>query len=155
MEKGRVLPLAKAAKEAVKIPILCGGRMTDPDLAAPALAAGSIDGIVLGRPSLADPAYPQKVAMGCPEDIRPCIGCNQGCIGALMIGRRAGCAVNPQAAREASFDLTPAAIIRTLDLRKPIYRKLAAYGHMGREDLGVKWENTDRVDELKAAVAAL
>ena len=56
---------------------------------------------------------------------------------------------------EKVFDLTPAAIIRDLDLRKPIYRQLAAYGHMGREDLGVKWENTDRVDELKAAVAAL
>ena len=56
---------------------------------------------------------------------------------------------------EKVFDLTPAAIIRDLGLRKPIYRKLAAYGHMGREDLGVKWENTDRVEELKAAVAAL
>ena len=44
---------------------------------------------------------------------------------------------------EKVFDLTPAAIIRELDLRKPIYRQLAAYGHMGREDLGVKWENTD------------
>ena len=54
---------------------------------------------------------------------------------------------------ERVFDLTPAAIIRDLDLRKPIYRQLAAYGHMGREDLGVKWENTDRVDALKAAVA--
>ena len=53
------------------------------------------------------------------------------------------------------FDLRPSAIIRDLDLRKPIYRQLAAYGHMGREDLGVKWENTDRVDALKAAVAAL
>lgn len=54
---------------------------------------------------------------------------------------------------EKVFDLTPAAIIRDLDLRKPIYRQLAAYGHMGREDLGVKWENIDRVDALKAAVA--
>ena len=54
---------------------------------------------------------------------------------------------------EKVFDLTPAAIIRDLELRKPIYRQLAAYGHMGREDLGVKWENTDRVDALKAAVA--
>ena len=54
---------------------------------------------------------------------------------------------------EKVFDLTPAAIIRDLDLRKPIYRQMAAYGHMGREDLGVKWENTDRVDALKAAVA--
>ena len=52
------------------------------------------------------------------------------------------------------FDLRPAAIIRDLDLRKPIYRQLAAYGHMGREDLGVKWETTDRVDALKAAVNA-
>ena len=51
-----------------------------------------------------------------------------------------------------AFDLRPAAIIRDLDLRKPIYRQLAAYGHMGREDLGVKWETTDRVDALKAAV---
>jgi len=51
------------------------------------------------------------------------------------------------------FDLRPTAIIRDLDLRKPIYRQLAAYGHMGREDLGVAWEKTDRVEALKAAVA--
>lgn len=108
MEKGRVIPLAAAVKQAVKIPILCGGRMNDPDLAAQAIAQGKLDAVVLGRPSLADPAYPQKVATGRPEDIRPCIGCNQGCIGALKVGRRAGCAVNPQAAREASFALTPA-----------------------------------------------
>ena len=48
-----------------------------------------------------------------------------------------------------TFDLRPAAIIDELDLRKPIYRQLAAYGHMGREDLGVKWEKTDKVDVLK------
>ena len=58
-----------------------------------------------------------------------------------------------EAAVEKVFDLTPAAIIRDLDLRKPIYRQLAAYGHLGREDLGVKWENTDREDALKAALA--
>jgi len=51
------------------------------------------------------------------------------------------------------FDLRPAAIISELDLRKPIYRRLAAYGHMGREDLGVLWEKTDKVDALKAALA--
>ena len=51
------------------------------------------------------------------------------------------------------FDLRPTAIIRDLDLRRPIYRKLAAYGHMGREDLGVTWEKTDRAEALKAAVA--
>ena len=50
------------------------------------------------------------------------------------------------------FDLRPSAIIRDLDLRKPIYRQLAAYGHMGREDLGVTWEKTDRVEAIKAAL---
>ena len=58
-----------------------------------------------------------------------------------------------EAAVRKVFDLRPTAIIRDLDLCKPIYRPLAAYGHMGREDLGVKWEKTDRVDQLKAAVA--
>ena len=48
------------------------------------------------------------------------------------------------------FDLRPAAIIRDLDLKKPQYRRLAAYGHMGREDLGVAWEKTDRVEALRA-----
>ena len=59
-----------------------------------------------------------------------------------------------QAVRKV-FDLRPTAIIRDLDLRRPIYRQLAAYGQMGREDLGVSWEKTDRIDALKAAVAAL
>ena len=53
---------------------------------------------------------------------------------------------------EKVFDLRPAAIIRDLDLRKPIYRQLAAYGHFGREELGVAWEKTDRVDALKTAL---
>ena len=47
------------------------------------------------------------------------------------------------------FDLRPSAIIKRLDLRRPIYEKLAAYGHMGREDLGVTWEKLDKVDEIK------
>ena len=50
------------------------------------------------------------------------------------------------------FDLRPTAIIRDLGLKKPIYRQLAAYGHMGREDLGVKWEETDRTEALLDAV---
>ena len=58
-----------------------------------------------------------------------------------------------QAVRKV-FDLRPTAIIRDLDLRRPIYRQLAAYGHMGREDLGVTWEKTDRVDALRAAAEA-
>ena len=50
------------------------------------------------------------------------------------------------------FDLRPAAIISALELRKPQYKALAAYGHMGREELGVAWEKTDKVEELKAAI---
>ena len=50
------------------------------------------------------------------------------------------------------FDFRPAAIIRDLDLRRPIYRRLAAYGHMGREDLGVRWEDTDRAQALREAI---
>ena len=53
------------------------------------------------------------------------------------------------------FDLRPSAIIDALDLRRPIYKQVAAYGHMGREDLGVPWEETNRVDALKDAIAAL
>ena len=56
------------------------------------------------------------------------------------------------AAVEKVFDLRPASIIKMLDLRKPQYKQLAAYGHMGREDLGVAWEKTDKVDALKAAL---
>ena len=58
-----------------------------------------------------------------------------------------------QAVRQV-FDFTPAGIIRELDLRRPIYRPLAAYGHMGREDLGVRWEDTDKAEALRRAVNA-
>ena len=50
------------------------------------------------------------------------------------------------------FDLRPAAIIQDLDLRRPIYRQIAAYGHFGRSDLDLPWEKLDRVEELKAAL---
>ena len=60
-----------------------------------------------------------------------------------------------EAAVAQVFDLRPRAIIDTLELRKPIYRQLAAYGHIGREDLGVKWENTDKVDALLKVVNSL
>ncbi len=54
---------------------------------------------------------------------------------------------------ENTFDLRPYAIIKELDLRKPIYKQLAAYGHVGRTDLGVRWEDCDKVDELKKYVS--
>jgi len=59
-----------------------------------------------------------------------------------------------EAAISAVFDLRPAAIAEHLDLRRPIYRQTAAYGHFGRPDLDLPWEHTGRVDQLKAAVAS-
>ena len=57
-----------------------------------------------------------------------------------------------EAAVEKVFDLRPTAIIRTLDLQRPIYRQTAAYGHFGRTDIDLPWERTDRTEELKAAL---
>ena len=59
------------------------------------------------------------------------------------------------AAVDKVFDLRPSSIIKMLDLKKPQYRKLAAYGHMGREDLGVTWEKTDKIDAIKAELAEI
>ena len=56
---------------------------------------------------------------------------------------------------EAHFDLRPGAIIRDLDLRRPIFRKTAAYGHFGRDDIEAPWENTDRAEQLRAAAKQL
>ena len=55
---------------------------------------------------------------------------------------------------EKTFDLRPAAIIKNLDLRRPIYRQVAAYGHFGRTDIDVPWERTDKAQALKDAVKA-
>ncbi len=57
----------------------------------------------------------------------------------------------PQKLIEAHFDLRPGAIIRDLNLRRPIYRATAAYGHFGRDDIDAPWERTDKAEELKAA----
>ena len=53
------------------------------------------------------------------------------------------------------FDLRPAGIIEMLDLRRPIYRQTAAFGHFGRTDIDLPWERTDKVEQLKAAAASM
>lgn len=107
MPKGFVVELAAKAKEAVKIPILAGGRMNDPDIAEAAIRDGKIDAVVMGRAALADPEYPNKVLTGHTERIRPCIACNQGCITRLQQGKQPSCAVNPAAMREMRYALKP------------------------------------------------
>ena len=108
--QGHVIPLAAQVKEAVNIPVICGSRMNDPAMGEQAIADGKIDGIVLGRPSMADPFYPRKVAMGCPEKIRPCIGCN-ACMYKIFDGcEHVTCAVNPQLQKETYYRATPALV---------------------------------------------
>ena len=103
-----MIPLAEAAQRAVKIPVMAGGRMQDCDAALAAVESGGITAISLGRPSLADPDYPNKLYAGTPEKIRPCIGCNLGCFNRLMAeGAHASCAVNPAACRELTWSLRP------------------------------------------------
>lgn len=107
MPKGYAVELAAKAKAAVSIPILLGGRMNDPDIGEAAIRDEKIDAVVLGRPALADPEYPNKVLTGHTEKIRPCIACNQGCITRLQRGKQPTCAVNPTAIREIRFALKP------------------------------------------------
>ncbi|MBQ4254017.1 MAG: FAD-dependent oxidoreductase, partial [Erysipelotrichaceae bacterium] len=106
--QGFMIPLAAEAKKAVSIPIIAGGRMQDYDLACKAVCEGDIDAVGLGRASLADPDYPNKVIAGEVEKIRPCIGCNMGCFRRCVeTGEPVSCAVNPQAGREAVNGLKP------------------------------------------------
>lgn len=105
---GPVIDLAAYVKtnSGVKIPIMCGTRMDDFDMCEKAVVDGKIDAAVIGRPSLADPCIPKKLEMGQKESIRPCITCNQACIGLGMAKGFASCAVNPAVRREAIYDLS-------------------------------------------------
>ena len=100
ISQGFMLDMAAKLKEAVNIPVLCGGRMADPDMNEKAIAEGKIDAAVIGRQAIADPDYGNKVTEGRPEEIRTCIGCNQGCIWGYFCTGRIGCAVNPEVGYE-------------------------------------------------------
>lgn len=86
---------AKAVKEHVSLPVLTNGRLADVSKAEAALENGICDFTVIGRGLLADPELPKKLTEGHPEDIRPCISCNEGCIGNVLKGVHLSCAVNP------------------------------------------------------------
>lgn len=86
---------AKAVKEHVSIPILTHGRLSNIDKAEAALNHNICDFAVIGRGLIADPELPAKVVEGRLEDIRPCISCNEGCIGNVCKGKHLACALNP------------------------------------------------------------
>lgn len=106
-EKGLYRKYAKAVKEVVDVPVLCAGRMDDPDMAVEAVRTGVCDIVSLGRPLLADPDYVNKLRAGKTADIRPCIGCQEGCMGRIQRYSMVNCAVNPQCARERAFAYNP------------------------------------------------
>ncbi|EGD49905.1 NADH:flavin oxidoreductase/NADH oxidase [Thermoanaerobacter ethanolicus JW 200] len=82
--------------------------MEDPELASSALEEGKADAIVIGRGLLADPQLPNKIKSGKVDDIRPCLGCHDGCMGRIAQVKPLCCAVNPQVGREAEYGVKPA-----------------------------------------------
>lgn len=105
-------------KEHTGLPVVCAGRMEDPDIAAEAVSSGRIDAVGVARQFLADADYVGKVRDGAVEDIRPCIACHNGCFGVYHykglpvaqsetpLGR---CAINPVAFQEEKYEIVPAA----------------------------------------------
>lgn len=107
-EKGLYIPYAKIVKDAVDVPVICAGRMDNPDLALSALEDGACDMIGLGRPLLADADYVNKLRAGKIADIRPCLSCHEGCMGRIQEYSALNCAVNPAACREKEAALVQA-----------------------------------------------
>lgn len=91
---------AKIIKSVVDVPVMTHGRLGDVQKAETALKDGVCDITVIGRGLLADPDLPNKVVSGHPEDIRPCISCNEGCIARVYQDQAASCAMNPRCGRE-------------------------------------------------------
>jgi 2-enoate reductase len=106
-DKGLYIPYAKIIKDVVDVPIICAGRMDNPDLALSAINDGACDMISLGRPLLADESYVNKLRAGKTADIRPCLSCQEGCMGRIQEYSVLNCAVNPAACREKDAALFP------------------------------------------------
>ncbi|MDT8718010.1 FAD-dependent oxidoreductase [Clostridium sp. 19966] len=106
--KGLYIPYAKIVKEAVNVPVICAGRMDNPDLALKAVEDGACDMVSLGRPLLADPDYVNKLRASKIASIRPCLSCQEGCMGRIQEYSALNCAVNPAACREKEAALSPA-----------------------------------------------
>ncbi len=109
MEKGPYRKYAKLVKEIVKVSVFMAGRMDTPEMAESCVKDGTCDVISLGRPLLADPDYVKKLRTNHVCEIRPCISCQEGCMGRIQTYSMINCAVNPQAARERVTAYEPVA----------------------------------------------
>jgi 2,4-dienoyl-CoA reductase-like NADH-dependent reductase (Old Yellow Enzyme family) len=106
MEKGYEVYAAEAVKAAVRnIPVFTVGRITDPAQAEQIIAEGRADVVTMARALIADPELPNKARDGRADDIRPCLGDNQECMGRILQGLPMRCTVNPAAGRETEFGI--------------------------------------------------
>ena len=100
---------AEAVKKEVSVPVIASGSITLPQYAEEIIASGKGDFVGLGRPLWADPEWPRKAEEGRPEDIRPCIRCNEGCLERTFFQYKAvTCALNPVISREGELKPQPA-----------------------------------------------
>lgn len=108
MAPGCRVYLAEAIKKAIGIPVIASGRLGDPVLAEKIIKEGKADLIAMGRALLADPELPRKAAEGNLDDIRPCLYCDEGCVGGLSNLWHIDCQVNAALGREREFQIKPA-----------------------------------------------
>jgi NADPH-dependent 2,4-dienoyl-CoA reductase/sulfur reductase-like enzyme len=108
IERGHLIELAKKCKEQVKVPVIAVGGINH-EVAIRILNNGSADLVTIGRALIADPELPKKLKEGRIKEIRPCIRCNEGCIGRFFQGKTIRCATNPTTGREKDFilEMTP------------------------------------------------
>lgn len=100
---GYTVPLAAGMRERIKLPVFCTGRINDPVMAEKVLANGQADMIGMCRALICDPFLPKKAREGRLEDIRHCVGDNQGCIGRMGVNRLLGCIQNPAIGLESEW----------------------------------------------------
>ena len=96
------------SNKGLPVPVVAVGKLGYPDLAEAALRKGKADMIMLARPLLADPEWPNKAYAGKVDEIRPCIGCQEGCVNEFVEGGHPQCAVNPRSSFEHVFPVVPA-----------------------------------------------
>ncbi|MGN0704593.1 MAG: FAD-dependent oxidoreductase [Lentihominibacter sp.] len=108
MERACNLEDAAYIKKHVNIPVICAGRMEDPEISNAAVEKNMIDAIGVARQFLADAQWVKKLRGGKPEDIRPCIACHNGCLGSLLQGYGLSCALDPSVMHEEEYRLEPA-----------------------------------------------
>ena len=108
MAPGCRVYLAEAIKKVVDIPVIASGKIGDPALAEEVIKEGKADLVAMGRPLLADPELPNKAAKERLDDIRPCLYCDEGCVGGLSHLWHIGCQVNPALGREREYRIKSA-----------------------------------------------